>query len=69
MKRDATKEEIDAVVARIGELGLSEDVSFIPFTQDTAGLYQASDSPWPGSAVAPAASLVPCMASVAASAT
>src|SRR5207253_7463180 len=27
----------------VDELGLSDDVRFIPFTQDTAGLYQASD--------------------------
>src|SRR5437660_1791933 len=40
---DLTRDYESEANRLVGELGLSEDVSFIPFTQDTAGLYQASD--------------------------
>src|SRR5437764_6586924 len=40
---DLTRDYESEANALVDELGLSDDVRFIPFTQDTAGLYQASD--------------------------
>src|SRR5438067_6642743 len=40
---DLTRDYESEANRLVGELGLSDDVRFIPFTQDTAGLYQASD--------------------------
>ena len=40
---DLTRDYESEANALVEELGLSDDVRFIPFTQDTAGLYQASD--------------------------
>src|SRR5256714_14644953 len=40
---DLTRDYESEANRLVDELGLSDDVRFIPFTQDTAGLYQASD--------------------------
>jgi glycosyltransferase involved in cell wall biosynthesis len=40
---DLTRDYESEANKLVDELGLSDDVRFIPFTQDTAGLYQASD--------------------------
>src|SRR5947209_2708678 len=40
---DLTRDYESEAKALVGDLGMSEVVRFIPFTQDTANLYQASD--------------------------
>jgi glycosyltransferase involved in cell wall biosynthesis len=40
---DLTRDYESEAKRLVDELGLSSDVRFVPFTQDTAGLYQASD--------------------------
>src|SRR5438067_8514491 len=40
---DLTRDYESEANRLVGELGVADDVRFIPFTRDTAGLYQASD--------------------------